>query len=63
MQKVEREKPLKNVPRFIAPMKPKMVAGLPDDREKWLLEPKLDGYRVIASKSGSVTAKPPSPIL
>jgi bifunctional non-homologous end joining protein LigD len=32
-------------------MKPKMVASLPDDRSKWLLEPKLDGYRVIAVKS------------
>jgi ATP-dependent DNA ligase len=52
MQKGIREKPLVNVPRFIAPMKPKMVPSLPDDRSKWLLEPKLDGYRVIAMKSG-----------
>jgi ATP-dependent DNA ligase len=37
---------------FIAPMRPKMVPSLPDDRSKWLLEPKLDGYRVIAVKSG-----------
>lgn len=51
MQKVIREKPLKDVPRFIAPMKPKMVPRLPDDRAKWLLEPKLDGYRVIAVKA------------
>ena len=28
-----------------------MVPKLPDDRLKWLLEPKLDGYRVIAVKS------------
>jgi ATP-dependent DNA ligase len=52
VQKGIREKPLQNVPRFIAPMKPKMVSHLPDDRSKWLLEPKLDGYRVIAVKSG-----------
>jgi ATP-dependent DNA ligase len=52
VQKGVREKPLKNVPRFIAPMRPKMVPKLPDDRSKWLLEPKLDGYRVIAMKSG-----------
>jgi bifunctional non-homologous end joining protein LigD len=32
-------------------MKPKMVSKLPDDRTKWLLEPKLDGYRVIATKA------------
>jgi bifunctional non-homologous end joining protein LigD len=51
MQKVIREKPLKDVPRFIPPMKPKMVPRLPDDRTNWLLEPKLDGYRVIAVKS------------
>ncbi|HEY1939958.1 MAG TPA: hypothetical protein VGJ33_18670 [Candidatus Angelobacter sp.] len=52
MQKGIRDKPLKNVPRFISPMKPTMVAHLPDDRSKWLLEPKLDGYRVIATKTG-----------
>jgi len=52
MQKGTREKPLKDVPRFIAPMRPKMVPSLPDDRFKWLLEPKLDGYRVIATKTG-----------
>jgi bifunctional non-homologous end joining protein LigD len=51
MQKVVPEKPLKDVARFVAPMRPKMVASLPDDRSKWLLEPKLDGYRVIAVKS------------
>jgi bifunctional non-homologous end joining protein LigD len=51
MQKVVPEKPLKNVARFIAPMKPRMVPKLPDDRTKWLLEPKLDGYRVIAVKT------------
>lgn len=32
-------------------MKPTMVSRLPDDRSKWLLEPKLDGYRAIAVKS------------
>jgi ATP-dependent DNA ligase len=45
MQKGIPEKPLKDVPRFTAPMRPKMVPSLPDDRSKWLLEPKLDGYR------------------
>jgi bifunctional non-homologous end joining protein LigD len=55
MQKATREKPLKNVARFIAPMKPTMVSRLPDDRASWLLEPKLDGYRAIATKtSGKV---------
>jgi bifunctional non-homologous end joining protein LigD len=53
VQKVDPEKPLKDVARFIPPMKPKMVPKLPDDRSKWLLEPKLDGYRVIAMKSGT----------
>lgn len=52
MQKGVREKPLKNVARFIQPMKPKMVSKLPEERERWLLEPKLDGYRVIATKTG-----------
>ncbi|HEY2236979.1 MAG TPA: hypothetical protein VGK01_26160 [Candidatus Angelobacter sp.] len=52
MQKGVRAKPLKDVARFILPMRPKMVPKLPDDRSKWLLEPKLDGYRVIAVKSG-----------
>jgi|ERR1041385_9479774 hypothetical protein len=51
MQKGIREKPLKNVARFIAPMKPKMVPRLPDDRAKWLFEPKLDGYRVIGMRT------------
>jgi ATP-dependent DNA ligase len=44
-------KTAKNVARFVSPMKPTMVSQLPDDRSKWLLEPKLDGYRVIAVKS------------
>jgi bifunctional non-homologous end joining protein LigD len=52
MQKGTRETPLKNVARFIAPMKPTMVSRLPDDRARWLLEPKLDGYRAIATKTG-----------
>lgn len=52
MQKVLPEKPLKDVARFIAPMKPTMVPRLPDDRSKWLLEPKLDGYRAVAVKTG-----------
>ncbi|MBZ5491718.1 MAG: hypothetical protein LAO76_12380 [Acidobacteriia bacterium] len=52
MQKGVRDKPLKNVARFVEPMKPTMVPQLPDDRAKWLLEPKLDGYRVIATKTG-----------
>jgi len=29
-----------------------MVSNLPADRDKWLFEPKLDGYRVIAVKFG-----------
>jgi ATP-dependent DNA ligase len=53
MQKGIREGPLKNVARFISPMRPKMVPTLPGDRSQWLLEPKLDGYRVIAVKTGS----------
>ena len=55
MQKGIRQKPLRNVPRFIAPMKPTMVPKLPDDRAQWLLEPKLDGYRVVAMKSDGRT--------
>jgi ATP-dependent DNA ligase len=51
MQKVIRERPLVNIPRFIAPMKPTMVPKLPNDRAKWLLEPKLDGYRVLSVKA------------
>jgi len=34
-------------------MRPVMVSNLAADRDKWLLEPKLDGYRAIAVKSGS----------
>jgi bifunctional non-homologous end joining protein LigD len=45
-------KPLKDEPRFIAPMKPTMVARLPEERCQWRLEPKLDGYRVIGVKAG-----------
>jgi ATP-dependent DNA ligase len=45
-----RERPRINVPRFISPMKPVMVPRLPYDRSKWLLEPKLDGYRSVAVK-------------
>jgi len=41
--------------RFIAPMRPVMVSTLPADRSKWLLEPKLDGYRAIAVKSATET--------
>jgi ATP-dependent DNA ligase len=51
MPRSAREKPLKDVARFIQPMKPTMVSRLPDDRSKWLLEPKLDGYRAVAVKS------------
>jgi ATP-dependent DNA ligase len=32
-----------------------MVPKLPDDRAEWLLEPKLDGYPVVAMKSDSRT--------
>jgi ATP-dependent DNA ligase len=55
MQKGIREKPLKTVLRFIAPMRPKMVADLPEDRHRWLLEPKLDGYRVVGVKDSGRT--------
>ena len=55
MQKVIPEKPLKDAARFIAPMRPKMVPSLPDDRSKWLLEHKLDGYHVVAMKSAGRT--------
>src|SRR2546430_881784 len=34
--------------RFIPPMECTAVAQLPDDREKWLYEVKLDGYRCCA---------------
>ena len=53
MQKVLPAKPQKDVPRFISPMKPVMVATLPSDRSKWRFEPKLDGYRAIAVKDGN----------
>jgi len=53
MQKGIREKPLKNVAQFIPPTQPTMVSRLPEDRDCWLLEPKLDGYGVIAVKSSS----------
>src|ERR1043165_8999219 len=39
----------------MAPMKTTMVPKLPDDRAHWLLEPKLDGYRVVAMKSDGRT--------
>lgn len=32
-----------------------MVARLPEDRSQWHLEPKLDGYRVIAVKTGGTS--------
>jgi ATP-dependent DNA ligase len=40
------------VAQFIPPMRPRMVSTLPADNSKWLYEPKLDGYRVIAVKNG-----------
>jgi ATP-dependent DNA ligase len=52
MPKGASPRPLTDAPRFIAPMKLKMVPGLPDNRALWRLEPKLDGYRVIVTKSG-----------
>ena len=52
VQKGIQEKPLKDVPRFIAPMKPTMVPRLPEDRSKWRFEPKLDGYRVMGMRTG-----------
>jgi len=34
MQKWAKETPLRDLPRFMAPMKPVMVPRLPDDRTK-----------------------------
>lgn len=53
MQKGVPEKPLKNVAQFHFSDETDHGEPLPDDRSKWLLEPKLDGYRAIAVKSGS----------
>lgn len=50
MQKNREQKPVRNIARYIAPMRPVMVATLPADRTQWLLEPKLDGYRAVAVK-------------
>jgi hypothetical protein len=51
-------RPLKDVAGFIQPMKPTMVSRLPDGRSKWLLEPKLDGYRMVAVKSAELPPEP-----
>jgi bifunctional non-homologous end joining protein LigD len=42
---------LKDVARYITPMRPLRVPKLPADSSKWLYEPKLDGYRAIAVKN------------
>jgi ATP-dependent DNA ligase len=52
MSKARQKQYIRDTARYIAPMRPIMVSNLPADRDKWLLEPKLDGYRVIAVKSG-----------
>jgi ATP-dependent DNA ligase len=44
-------KPVKDVARYIQPMRPLRVPKLPSDNSKWLYEPKLDGYRAIALKN------------
>src|SRR5438270_8197403 len=41
-------------PRFIEPMECQRVARLPEG-EKWIYEPKQDGYRVIAVIDGSAS--------
>ncbi|HKR85633.1 MAG TPA: hypothetical protein VJS37_15850, partial [Terriglobales bacterium] len=41
-------------PRFIEPMECQRVANLPEG-ERWVYEPKQDGYRVIAVIDGSTT--------
>src|SRR5437763_10935342 len=52
MQVVKRSaKPVKDVARYIQPMRPLRVPKLPSDNSKWLYEPKLDGYRAIAIKN------------
>jgi ATP-dependent DNA ligase len=52
MSKGRQKQSIRDTARYTAPMRPVMVANLPADRDKWLLEPKLDGYRAIAVKSG-----------
>jgi len=39
------------IPRFIQPMRPVLVATLPEGAQ-WSYEPKLDGYRALALKTG-----------
>jgi ATP-dependent DNA ligase len=52
MQVVKRTpKPVKDVPRYLQPMRPLRVPNIPADNSKWLYEPKLDGYRAIAVKN------------
>ncbi|PYY13640.1 MAG: hypothetical protein DMG60_21530 [Acidobacteria bacterium] len=52
MQVVRRSsKPVKDVARYMQPMRPLRVPKLPTDNSKWLYEPKLDGYRAIALKN------------
>jgi bifunctional non-homologous end joining protein LigD len=38
--------------KFIEPMLPRRTDALPDDRERWQYELKMDGYRAIAFKTG-----------
>src|SRR5881392_1261643 len=52
MQVVRRSsKPVRDVARYMHPMRPLRVPNLPSDNSKWLYEPKLDGYRAIVFKN------------
>ncbi len=46
MQKDLRERPLVNIPRFIAAMKPKMVPKMPDDRFQMAVGTQAERMRV-----------------
>ena len=37
---------------FVAPMLLQPTAKLPENRDRWMYELKLDGYRAIAYKTG-----------
>ena len=48
---VKRTETVKDIARYVSPMRPLRVPKLPPDNSKWLYEPKLDGYRAIAVKN------------
>jgi bifunctional non-homologous end joining protein LigD len=50
---VARPSPERGLPGFFEPMAPKLVDELPDDRDEWLYELKLDGYRALLRKDGA----------